>query len=100
MQIGEYHREFRRNRSTFDHIFNIRKILEMKWEYNNDVCQLFIDFEKPGNRSLGRTRRIWGDNIRMDLKEIGINTRNWVGSVLGGDYWRTLVNAALNLQVP
>jgi len=35
-----------RNRSTVDHIFNIRKILEKKWEYNKDVCLLFIDFEK------------------------------------------------------
>ena len=36
----------------------------------------------------------------MDLKEIGINTRNWVDSAQGKDYWRTLVNAALNLRVP
>ena len=40
------------------------------------------------------------DNIRMGLKEIGINTRNWVDSVQGKDYWRALVNAALNPQVP
>ena len=31
-----------------------------------------------GNRPLGRPRRRWEDNIRMDLEEIGINTRNWV----------------------
>ena len=42
----------------------------------------------------------WADNIRMDLKEIGINTRNWVDSAQDGDYWRTLVNAALNLRFP
>ena len=35
----------------------------------------------------------------MDLKEIGINTMNWVDSAQDRDYWRTLVNAALNLQV-
>ena len=33
-----------------------------------------------GKKPLGRTRRRWEDNIRMDLKEIGINTRNWVDS--------------------
>ena len=33
-----------------------------------------------GNRPLGRPRRRWEDNIRMDLKEIGINTGNWVDS--------------------
>ena len=44
--MGEYQCGFRRNRSTVDHIFSIRQILEKKWEYNKDVCQLFIDFEK------------------------------------------------------
>jgi hypothetical protein len=36
----------------------------------------------------------------MDLEEIGINTRNWVDSAQDRDYWRALVNAALNLGVP
>jgi hypothetical protein len=36
------------------------------------------------------------DNIRMNLKEIGINTRNWVDSAQDRDYWRVLVNAALS----
>ena len=49
---------------------------------------------------LGRPRRRWEDNIRMDLKEIGINTRNWVDSAPDRDYWRSLVNTALNLRVP
>ena len=35
----------------------------------------------------------------MDLKEIDVNTRNWVDSAEDSDYWRALVNAALNLQV-
>ena len=39
------------------------------------------------------------DNIRMNLKEIGINTRTWVDSARDRDYWRTLVNAELNLRV-
>ena len=37
---------FRRNISTVDHIASIWKILEKKWEYDKDACQLFIDFEK------------------------------------------------------
>ena len=44
-------------------------------------------------------RRTWEDNIRMDLKEISINTRNWVDSAQDKDYWKALVNAALNLRV-
>ena len=51
---------------------------------------------KPtGKRPLGRTRR-----IRMDFEKIGINAGNWVDSAHDKDYWRALVNAALNLPVP
>jgi hypothetical protein len=39
------------------------------------------------------------NNIRMDLEEIGINTRNWVDLAQDMDYWRALVNAALNFRV-
>ena len=56
---------------------------------------------KPtGKRPLGRLRRRWEDNIRMDLEEIGVNAGNWVDSAHDRDYWRALVNAALNLRVP
>jgi hypothetical protein len=51
-------------------------------------------------RPLGSSRRRWEDDIRMDLKEIRIDTRNWVNSAQDRDYWRTLVNPTLNLRVP
>ena len=51
-------------------------------------------------RPLGRSRRRWEDNIRMDLEVISINAGNWVDSAQDRDYWRALVNAALNLRVP
>ena len=55
---------------------------------------------KPtGKRPLWRLRHRWEDNIRMDLEEIGINARNWVDSAQDKNYWRALVNAALNIQV-
>ena len=41
---GEYQCGFRRTRSIVDHTFSIRQILVKKWEYNNKVCQLFMDF--------------------------------------------------------
>jgi hypothetical protein len=53
-----------------------------------------------GKRPLGRSRSRWEDNIRVDLKEIGIHTRNWIDLAQDMDYWRALVNVALNLQVP
>ena len=56
---------------------------------------------KPtGKRPLGRPRRRWEDNNRMDLEEIGINAGNWVDLSQDRDYWRTLVISALNLRVP
>ena len=48
---------------------------------------------------MGKPRRIWEDNIRIYLEEIGINASNWVNSVQDRDYWRGLVNAAL-IRVP
>ena len=53
-----------------------------------------------GKRSLGKPRRRWEDNIRMDPKEIGINARNWVDYTQDRDYWTVLVSAAWNLRVP
>ena len=51
---------------------------------------------KPiGKRPFGRLRHRWEDNIRIDLKEMSINTRNWGGSARDRDYW----NVALNLRV-
>ena len=45
-KLSERTKVFRSNRSTIDHIFCIRQILKKKWEYNEEVHQLFIDFKK------------------------------------------------------
>jgi hypothetical protein len=52
-----------------------------------------------GKRPLGRPRRRWECNVRMVLKEIGINTRNLVDWAQDKDYWRAPVNAELNHRV-
>ena len=44
--------------------------------------------------------RRWEDNIRIDLKEIGVSPKTWAHSIQKRDYWRFLVNADLNLRVP
>ena len=55
---------------------------------------------KPtGKRPLGRPKRRWEDTIRMSLEKIGINVGNWIDSTQDRDYWRALVNAAMNLRV-
>jgi len=56
---------------------------------------------KPeGKTPLGRPRRRWVDNIRMDLQEEGCEYMDWIGLVQDRDRWRTLVSAVMNLRVP
>jgi len=63
------------------------------------VCRVLVG--KPeGKRPLGRPRRRWVDNIRMDLQEVGCGYMDWIGLTQDRDSWRTLVSAVMNLQVP
>jgi hypothetical protein len=56
---------------------------------------------KPeGKRPLGRPRRTWVDNIKMDLREIEWDGVNWIDVAQDIDQWRALVNTARNLLVP
>ena len=66
-------------------------------EEGRSAFKIFI-CKPTGKRPLGRPRSKWEDNFRTYLKEIGINTRNWVDSAQDRDYWRVLVNVALNLR--
>ena len=66
-----------------------------------DRCAMIILTGKsPGKRPLGMPRRKWQDDLKMNLKEIGVNARNWFDSAQYRDYSRILLNAALNLRVP
>jgi hypothetical protein len=53
-----------------------------------------------GKRSLGRPRRRWGDNIKMDLREIDWGGMDWIDLAEDRDQWRALVNTVMNLWVP
>jgi hypothetical protein len=56
---------------------------------------------KPEGRTpLGRTRRRWRDNIKMDLREIGFGDVDWIHLAQDRDRWRVLVNSVMDLQVP
>ena len=56
---------------------------------------------KPeGKRPLGSPRRIWEDNIKMDLQEVGRGCEDWMELAQDRDRWRALVITVMNLRVP
>jgi hypothetical protein len=56
---------------------------------------------KPeGKRPLGRPRRRWEDNIKMNLQEVGCGVMDWIELVEDRNSWWALVTAAMNLRVP
>jgi hypothetical protein len=56
---------------------------------------------KPeGKRPLGRRRRRWEDNIKMDVREVGAGRGDWMELAQNRDGWRALVSTVKNLQVP
>jgi hypothetical protein len=84
----------------------IMKSRRMRWAGNvarmmekRNECKLLVG--KPeGKRPLGRPRRRWVDNIRMDLGEGGWGDVDWIGLAKDRNRWRALVNSVLNLGVP
>ena len=86
-------------------IVRVIKSRRLRWaghvarmEENRSAFKILTN--KPtGKRPLGRPRRRCEDNIRMDFEEVGINAGNWVDSAQDRDYWRALMNTALNLGV-
>ena len=56
---------------------------------------------KPeGNKPLGRPRRWWEDNTKVDLQEVVCEVMDWIELAQDRDRWRALVNAVMNLRVP
>ena len=65
----------------------------------NGVYRVLVG--KPeGRRPLGRPRRRWVDNIRMDLQDVVRGYMDWIGLAQDRDRWRTLVSTVMNLRVP
>jgi hypothetical protein len=51
-------------------------------------------------RPLGRLRRRWEDNLRIDIQEVVCGCEDWIGMAQDRDRWRTLVSAVRNLRIP
>ena len=64
-----------------------------------DVCR-FLMGKPEGRRPLGRPRRRWEDNIKMDLQEVRCGGIDWIELAQERDRWRALVNVVMNLRVP
>jgi hypothetical protein len=57
--------------------------------------------ERPEwRRPLGRPKRRWKDNIKMDLREVGFGNVDWIHWAQDRDRWRALVNTVMDLRVP
>ena len=64
------------------------------------VLSKFYEVKPTGKRPLGRPRRRWEEDVRIDFKKIGVNTKNWIDSFQDRSYWRALASAALSLRFP
>jgi hypothetical protein len=63
------------------------------------VCRVLVG-RPEGKRPLGRPRRRWEDNIKMDLREIRIDRANWIQLVQDRVQWRAFVNTVMKLRAP
>jgi hypothetical protein len=87
-------------------IIRIMKSRGMRWAGHvarmgekRDVYRLLVGMPE-GKRPLGRPRRRWIDNIKMDLLETGVSVVDWIGLAQDRYRWRALVNSVMNLRVP
>jgi len=83
---------------------NVRVIKSRRMRWAGHVARMGVYrvlVGKPeGKRPLGRPRRRWVYNIRMDLQEVGCGYVDWIGLAQDRESWRTLVSAVMNLRVP
>ena len=78
---------------------DIREV-SLQSELQNVIVVIILVGKPEGRRPLGRPRRRWVDNIRMDLQEVGCVYRDWFGLAQDRDRWRKLVSAVMNIRVP
>jgi len=67
--------------------------------FSEDMHRVLVG-KSEGKRPLGRPRRRWEDNIKMDLQEVGVGRRNWMELAQDRDRWRALVGTVRDFRVP
>jgi len=70
-----------------------------KYGYRRGVYRVLVR-NSEGKRPLGRPRRRWQENIKIDLQEIGRGVMDWIELAQDRDRWRELVNAVMHFRVP
>jgi hypothetical protein len=105
-ECRKLHNEELRDLYSSPSIIRIIKSRRMRWAGHaarmgpkRNAYRLLVG--KPeGKRPLGRPRRRWVDNIKMELGEVGWGDVDWIRLAKDRNRWRALVNSALNLRVP
>jgi hypothetical protein len=103
---GKLHNEELRKLYSSTSIIRMSKSRRMRWaghvarmEENRNAYRILVG-KSEGKIPLGRPRRRWTDNFKMDLREIGWDGVNWIDMAQNRDQWRALVNTVLNLRIP
>ena len=91
---------------SIPNIVRVVKSRRMRWAWHvarmgegREVYRVLVG-KSEGKRPLGRPRRRWGDNIKMDLQEVGGDCGDWMELARDRDRWRALVSTVMNLRVP
>ena len=94
------------NQYSSPNIVRVIKTRRMRWAGHvarmgerRGVYRVLVG-KHEGKRPLGRPRRRWEDNIKMDLQEVGCGGLDWMELAQDRDRWRALVNLLMNLRVP
>jgi hypothetical protein len=100
------HNEELHNLYSSSSIIRIIKSRRLRWAGHvarmgekRNVYRLLVG-KSEGRRPLGKPRRRWRDNIKMDLLEIGLNVVDWIGLAQDRYSWRALVNSVMNIRTP
>jgi hypothetical protein len=81
-------------------ITGLIKARRMRWVGEKRKAYRLLEGKPEGRRPLGRPRRWWLDNIRMDLVGVGWGDVDCIGLAQDRDRWSAFVNSVLNLRVP